>query len=51
MKKLAILLLALCLCGALAGKVFLDHAQATQGTNSPIGGNDNFFGEEDRSEK
>ena len=49
--KAMLFLLALCLCGALAGKVFLDHAQATRGKDSPIGGNDNFFGEEDRSEK
>ena len=49
--KAMLFLLALCLCGALAGKVFLDHAQASQGKDSSIGGNDNFFGEEDRSEK
>lgn len=54
-------LLALCTAGAVAGKLFLDRAN-TSGSepggrrSSPahttqIAGNDNFFGEEDRSDK
>ena len=54
-------LLALCVAGALAGKLYLDHNNNGGGQNSgrpasppsrtQIAGNDNFFGEEDRSEK
>ena len=54
-------LLALCVAGALAGKLYLDHNNNGGGQNSSrpasppsrtqIAGNDNFFGEEDRSEK
>ena len=54
-------LLALCVAGALAGKLSLDHNNHGGGQNSSrpasppsrtqIAGNDNFFGEEDRSEK
>ncbi len=49
-------LLALCAAGAVAGKLFLDRANAgepehrSRRTNQ-ISGNDNFFGEEDRSDK
>ena len=54
-------LLALCVAGALAGKLYLDHNNNGGGQNSSrpasppsrtqIAGNDNFFGEEDRSDK
>ena len=49
-------LLALCLAGAMAGKIFLGHTHTSvpeeKGkTRTQIAGNDNFFGEEDRSEK
>ena len=54
-------LLALCVAGALAGKLYLDHNNGGGGQNSSrpasppsrtqIAGNDNFFGEEDRSDK
>ena len=50
-------LLALCAAGAVAGKLFLDRAN-NAGEPEPrgrrttqISGNDNFFGEEDRSDK
>ena len=55
-----IFLLALCVAGALAGKLYLDHnGNGNRGEKSPpprrsttqIAGNDNFFGEEDRSDK
>ena len=49
--KAMVFLLALCLCGAMAAKVFFDHANETERKNAPSGGNDNFFGEEDQSEK
>ena len=49
-------LLALCAAGAVAGKLFLDHANAGEPEHrgrrtNQISGNDNFFGEEDRSDK
>lgn len=53
-------LLALCAAGAVAGKLFLDHANASGSQpeagdrrthTTQISGNDNFFGEEDRSDK
>ena len=52
-------LLALCAAGAVAGKLFLDRANASEGGTEPprtrrttqIAGNENFFGEEDRSDK
>lgn len=56
-------LLALCAAGAVAGKLFLDHANAsvdepaasgrrsTAHHTTQIAGNENFFGEEDRSDK
>ena len=55
-----IFLVALCVAGALAGKLYLDHnGNGSRGEKSPpprrsttqIAGNDNFFGEEDRSDK
>lgn len=53
-------LLALCAAGAVAGKLFLDRANASGSQpetgnrrthTTQIAGNDNFFGEEDRSDK
>lgn len=49
-------LLALCAAGAVAGKLFLDRANAGEPEprgrrTNQISGNDNFFGEEDRSDK
>lgn len=49
-------LLALCAAGAVAGKLFLDHANAGEPEprsrrTTQISGNNNFFGEEDRSDK
>ena len=53
-------LLALCVAGAVAGKLFLDRANASgsqpetgdrRARTTQIAGNDNFFGEEDRSDK
>ena len=49
-------LLALCAAGAVAGKLFLDRARAGEPEprgrrTGQISGNDNFFGEEDRSDK
>lgn len=53
-------LLALCAAGAVAGKLFLDHANTSgsqpeagdrRSHTTQIAGNDNFFGEEDRSDK
>lgn len=54
-------LVALCVAGGMAGMIFLNHSNNNNGKKPPsppldhsktqIAGNDNFFGEEDRSEK
>ena len=53
--KAMLFLMALCLAGAFAGKLFLGHSHPKDEPQPPrkpqIAGNDNFFGEEDRSEK
>ena len=53
--KAMLVLLALCTVGALASKLFLDRNRVAEQQPKPrktqIAGNDNFFGEEDRSEK
>ena len=57
-EKAMLFLLALCLAGGMAAKIFLGHNQekdsardSTPRSKTQIAGNDNFFGEEDRSEK
>ena len=55
-EKAMLFLMALCLAGAMAGKIFLGHAHTSVSApkdrpKTQIAGNDNFFGEEDRSEK
>ena len=53
---LAAIMMALCLAGAMAGKIFLDHThnntpEKEEAEKTQIAGNNNFFGEEDCSEK
>ena len=57
-EKAMLFLLALCLAGGMAAKIFLGHNQEKDSardsaprSKTQIAGNDNFFGEEDRSEK
>ena len=54
--KAMLFLMALCVAGAVAGMVFLSHNGRSdtpeyRESKTQIAGNDNFFGEEDRSEK
>ena len=59
-EKAMLFLMALCLAGAVAAKLYLSHnnGNGSSGKEAPkepsktqIAGNDNFFGEEDRSDK
>ena len=57
-EKAMLFLMALCLAGAVAARIYLSHNSGTGGKEAPeephktqIAGNDNFFGEEDRSDK
>lgn len=52
-EKAMLFLLALCLAGAVAGRIYLSHGKEhhQEPPKTQISGNDNFFGEEDRSEK
>ena len=54
--KAMLFLMALCVAGAVAAKIFLGHNHNSDPSPAPrsrtqIAGNDNFFGEEDTSEK
>jgi len=49
--KAMLFLLALCIAGWFAWRLFLSHSRPQDKPTTQIAGNENFFGEEDRSEK
>ena len=54
-EKAMLFLMALCLAGGVAAKLYLGHGSSKDTHSQPhktqIAGNDNFFGEEDHSDK
>ena len=54
-EKAMLFLMALCLAGGVAAKLYLGHGGSKDAHSQPhktqIAGNDNFFGEEDHSDK